>query len=349
VDGPLVPILPESGAALLVGEVTPEAFLVPVGCVPVVPESSFVGATGVVSQGRFRHFDCRAADSLAVRVALLEHFEAVLAKRAVAGMATALAYGSWTLIDMEYSCSATFGQGGWTEQGTYELGEITVYPCGWIYTWQFNPEDPYGGGGGGGGSGGGGGDGGCCSGGVGGGTPPPPPPPPPPPDLPVFDVASGIDFQSGWSPPDCTQAQSEDGDRWWCSGTVPALKFELPRIQDAIQRMREIGGVCAALADTATAVLGRGALRLHTEGGTGFAGRDSAGSYMTIHKLFATNYYDSDHRALLKPSPVDVEATLQFVLAHETEHLIGGVHNGASPPLSYFNPNTELCSGLGPD
>ncbi|MEO8478766.1 MAG: hypothetical protein ABI542_03965 [Gemmatimonadota bacterium] len=193
----------------------------------------------------------------------------------------------------------------------------------------------------------------CCSGGSGDPPPPPPlpPPPPPPPDSGDATVVPWLDQDSEmpWSPPDCFQTQTEPGDIWWCQGSQPSGK-NLTRVNAAITRMRQLGGMCAVLADSAEALLARGTLRLHPGGGSGYTGRDASGSYMTINQVFATHGFDANNPIELEDNhvPSGYFVTLQFMLAHEAEHLIAGNsgHIGSLAPNKWKMQHTTACDDI---
>lgn len=150
--------------------------------------------------------------------------------------------------------------------------------------------------------------------------------------------------------PDCSSPQFNIHFRAYCSGYVAAASTDsgsvaATRILAATGRMRALGGVCAQIADIVDRVLQREKIRIYTDavsedGGFALVGGGSEGalSFMGVNEKFIKFAHEN-------PSKGDPRMNLQFVLAHEGDHLAGNPHLPGTP---YFTANTNQCSGLGP-
>jgi hypothetical protein len=333
---------PPAALPVTPGELTgPTDYVIPpswnrltaIGCV-ALGDSSVIGAVGVpISPSHLARYDCRGVphDSVARTVA------GILSTAAAAdGRVTMMEFGTWELINYWQECSGESDDAAATyENGIWVLPDIGVSCTTW-YEYQWVPEE------GGGGEppdtppdeppGGGGGSGG----GAGSGSPPENTVPP----------QADADFGLQLLPPDCDQAQVERGNQWWCAG-APPTRGDLTNIQAAIARLHARGGVCAQFADTLDAILARGMLHVFpTALSTGnYASRDSTGSYIAISDIWTGTYYDAQH-----PGEVyGIQVSLQFMLAHEVEHLIdgNGGHLSALFPGKLFLAHTQECSDVG--
>ena len=135
----------------------------------------------------------------------------------------------------------------------------------------------------------------------------------------------------------------------WCNGRPPRPDRELPVIRAALFRMRSIGGVCALLAQTVGAMLGKDRVRLFDAGERpGVGGLSPVGvgeqGYLALSRDLITTYSDAAHRSGNTDSRgVARPETLQLVLAHEADHLLGAGH---VDPDGYLTPNTLVCSDI---
>lgn len=326
-------------------DVDPFPYLVEVGCVQLPADTGFVGVVGFFNaDGPYIRFDCRTVEDSTKRAAIARYQQAVIEALNADGSILVVATGNWEIIAMYVSCETSMGQGGWGDGGYYELGEM-VANCRWVRKWgwvdpygePYTGEEPP--------------DAPPPGGGTGEPPLPPPPstPPPPPPPGDSLNPILAVDDDVFEFAPDCSTPQS-GGDALYCSGAVLTKDTEIARVADAITRIRAIGGVCAAIADSLDTINGRGHLRFHPTGPSGYTGRDSTGGYITINKLFVTDYYNEDNIGAIGPpggsSGPLVAATLQWVLAHEGDHVRGAAHVDASWPLRAYTPNTHACSDI---
>lgn len=140
----------------------------------------------------------------------------------------------------------------------------------------------------------------------------------------------------------------------WCAGQTPN-STQLPRIQAALARMHQIGGICDELATIGDAVLSRGHLRVFPQssyafGGSAPLGGGSSGglSWMIISQDLTDRIYDAAHMGTAKDpnSGNTYPATLQTILTHELDHLKGNNHitNPDGRPNLIMTPNMRACA-----
>lgn len=199
-------------------------------------------------------------------------------------------------------------------------------------------QDPTNGEGSGGGSGGdGGGDGDD-------GPPPPPPSPPYAVDYLQMDPSELV------VPGDTINCRnpSVPGAIAYCSGirlsSMPSRWVN--RLLEANERMRQKGGLCATKSAIVDSLIARDAISTSWDAGfSGWAplgGRGQGGIY--IHSAWFEYFYDLDNQVQFKGRPV----TLQYVLSHEVDHLLGenGHTDGA---VGIYTTASVQCSEFGPD
>lgn len=145
--------------------------------------------------------------------------------------------------------------------------------------------------------------------------------------------------------PSCSPEPSNPRLKAWCIGVAPASGSEAwARIRSAVNNMRRLGGPCSTLSDIIDQLISRGDLHVYPEsvlkGEGGFApqggGAEGVNSFMGISDYFTRFAYDERHVRRGDPP-----SNLQFVLAHEADHLLNSPHIS-----TYLTTNTEQCSGL---
>lgn len=163
------------------------------------------------------------------------------------------------------------------------------------------------------------------------------------------------------SRPDCRYITSLDAkDKAWCKAGIPQYSRKT-RIADALAKMAQLGGVCADLAAMGQSVLSEGALRVYTPNadGSGFqkggfaSANMGARGYIVIHKNYTDAFwqeYDTQTTKLPDGTSVTFKVNLQFILAHEIDHL--GSPDDHLDPISkggqgWLTPHAIQCSGLG--
>lgn len=141
----------------------------------------------------------------------------------------------------------------------------------------------------------------------------------------------------------------------WCAGHIPN-STELPRINAALSRMHQIGGVCDALATIGDALIAHNTLRIfpqsnYTFGGAAPHGGGSSGpnSWAIVSRDFTAYLYDSSHAGVVanRNTGLRYHITLQSELAHELDHLNGASHiveNGIENLA--LTPNEAVCSDV---
>lgn len=142
----------------------------------------------------------------------------------------------------------------------------------------------------------------------------------------------------------------------YCAGRAPN-STQLTRLRAALERMRQKGGECVALADIGDSLLNRdGAFRVFPQASYPFSGAaplngGSSGpnSWAILSADVVDRLYDSTHKGRIKNPNTNLwyDITLQSALAHELDHLAGRMHieeNGDVNPV--FTANTRACSDI---
>jgi len=150
--------------------------------------------------------------------------------------------------------------------------------------------------------------------------------------------------------PDCTVEHFlYTKEHAYCSGTEPT-DVRLTRISRALDRMRAKGGSCAQLAAVGDAVIASRQLRVFESGRNtpyeywwGFGrnggalpengGPSGPEAYIALGSSLTDQFWDDLHAA---PNGV----TLQWILAHELDHLLGRGHVDAA---ELHTPNSAAC------
>jgi hypothetical protein len=126
------------------------------------------------------------------------------------------------------------------------------------------------------------------------------------------------------------------------------------KIQQALQGMKSIGGICETLALTLDSLVAAKHLKLYTPGVTPTAytggGASSAGAYggrgwIVLSTFWTDHWYGSTFERNIADGGIEVKRNLQYALAHEADHVRGqGPHN--DPTSKYLTNNSVACSGL---
>lgn len=159
--------------------------------------------------------------------------------------------------------------------------------------------------------------------------------------------SAGADPGAAVAAPACGRPLNPE-ESLWCRATVPDPAAELPVIDAALFRMRVLGGICDTLADIVAAMIRRHLVRLFDpeqyQGG-GAAPVGTAGdSFMLLSRDLITTFPDAVHESrnidsFGTPRP----ETLQLVLAHEADHVLGEDH---IDPDGYLTVHTLSCSDV---
>lgn len=167
--------------------------------------------------------------------------------------------------------------------------------------------------------------------------------------------ASNVSDALNFAIPTCpANASSPDVQKAWCAGATPT-STQLTRIQAALSRMHQLGGICDQLATIGDAVLSHGTLRVFPQSNfkaTGWAplGGGSSGprSFVLISNVATDNIYDALHFGTSRDpnSGTTYVATLQSILAHELDHLKGNDHitNPDGSVNQARTPNDLACA-----
>lgn len=119
------------------------------------------------------------------------------------------------------------------------------------------------------------------------------------------------------------------------------------RLLAANNRMRSKGGICQTLAGIVDSVVSRDAIRTSNPnpGRSGWAGpiglRGMGGIY--VHDRLFELFHDKQRPGYVGDQPI----TLQLILAHEADHLMGTV--GHIDQDEMLTTHTIQCSEYGPD
>jgi hypothetical protein len=136
-------------------------------------------------------------------------------------------------------------------------------------------------------------------------------------------------------PPTCpAKSNDEPVLKAWCAGHTPNTT-QLTRIQAALSRMHQLGGICHTLASIGDAVLSHNTLRLFPQsefkkGGWAPQNGGSTGplSWVLITEDVVDRMYDAAHMGI-KTDPNSgnsYPADLQTTLTHELDHLANHYH-----------------------
>ena len=144
--------------------------------------------------------------------------------------------------------------------------------------------------------------------------------------------------------------------RAYCAGHTPNTA-ELALIRAALDRMRQIGGICEALAAIGDAVLARATLHIFPQAAYSMSGHapvgggsSGANSWTILSEDLTNEGYDASHYLWFQNrfDGLWYKSTLQTVLAHELDHLNGAnghiSENGVENQL--LTPNTRRCSDV---
>ena len=171
--------------------------------------------------------------------------------------------------------------------------------------------------------------------------------------------SSNVSDNLNFSIPTCpATASSPEVVKAWCAASPPN-STQLGRIQAALSRMHQLGGICDELATIGDALLSRQPpdLRIFpqssfTKGGWAPLGGGSSGSqsYLLISNIATDNTYDFQHLGYSTDpnTGLNYPSTLQSTLAHELDHLKGNNHvtnpDGSQNPTR--TPNQTACDDI---
>lgn len=148
--------------------------------------------------------------------------------------------------------------------------------------------------------------------------------------------------------PDCDNPDNM-AERLWCTAAVPDSTTAVPVVEAAVARMQALGGVCAPLATTLAQLLRFHLVRVYDPdqlpgaGAAAPSGR-SAHTYLLLSRDLITTFFDAAHRSgNIDSQGTPRPETLQEVLAHEADHLLGRDHIDRD---GYLTPNTLRCSDV---
>ncbi len=147
--------------------------------------------------------------------------------------------------------------------------------------------------------------------------------------------------------PDCQMPESA-AEQLWCAATAPD-SLATTRLVGAIARMQQTGGACETLATVLSRLLQRGLIRIYDPAeypGVGAATPAVPGAHywLLLSRDLTARYFDAAHRSgNIDARGIARPETLQGVLAHEADHLLGAGHLDRE---GYLTPHTEVCGDL---
>jgi hypothetical protein len=161
--------------------------------------------------------------------------------------------------------------------------------------------------------------------------------------------------------PNCNVQQTDVRDAAWCAAKTPTYGSEgrATRIEQVLATMSALGPPCDRLAGIAYDMLTEGHIRVYHDAdptnprkyhGGGFAslGQGQSG-YMLMKDVWVDVFFQgSAQRAQTVTTYENGVAysftpTLQFMIAHEMDHLIGNYHTDSD---RWLTPNAKRCGGL---
>lgn len=323
----------------------PTAFMKAVGC----RDSGTRGDTGSIAlplpAGGLARFDCKSVAKTAIRQGLVEFSRSARAAMGGAFMTSLPGEeggGYWAWVGTACSWVAG-GQVGYSYLVGNQLYTVVTGVngyCNWIdeYGWVSTGES-----GGSGGSGGGGGGSTSTT-------------EPVRADSVFMDGSmDGLQDSTTFACP--APSGATDHQKRWCA-PVAMTATDSSRIQNAIDRIRDQGGICVNLAATIDSVYKAGRIRLFspsypTTATYGAFAPDAAGGtgFIGISSDWVRYSYDRNHRSLHRPTGRRFD--LMSALAHEGDHLMfntnatdGNVHLPGT--MGTLTTNTLSCSDLGP-
>lgn len=334
---PTYPALNSSGA-FSSGSIVDHGPMEAIGCTPL-GDSMMVGAVGIpLSVSEVVRYDCIGISNDSIVGAV----GAVLSATADRpGVATATVYGYWKLVYILWDCDSPPGGGGgyYAENGAWVLEEI-VAECRrrQIFEWEAEPgyngppDSPPG-------------FDGADGPGHGGGHEPPSGPP----NEDVLDFVEWPSLVPAADTINCTLYQVNEGARHYCEESTPITQLDpsyMQKLTAANERMRSLGGLCATKASIVDSIIARTAIRSSVNGeDTGWAPLGFRGmGVIYLHDWLFTRYHSKARVGYLGSQPI----TLQFILSHEVDHLMGiaGHVDGANGAVT---EHSLECSDLIPD
>jgi hypothetical protein len=164
------------------------------------------------------------------------------------------------------------------------------------------------------------------------------------------------------SRPNCNPANIpnlDEKDVAWCQAPVPQ-NDQRRKLLQALDAMTAMGGVCATIAAVGRSVFDQGALRVYTPKSTGYKGGGfgsanlGTSGYIVINRLYTDGLYDSGRykkftTTLPDGTPVTVNVNLQYIVAHEIDHLMSSDDHLDPAPKGgqgWLTPHAAACSGI---
>lgn len=146
----------------------------------------------------------------------------------------------------------------------------------------------------------------------------------------------------------CNQPRNAP-ERVWCHGSAPPTTAERGAVEGALRRMIAQGSTCARLAMTITLMLEWHRMRLYDgealpEYGAVTIGGEGAQAHLLLSRELLLHFADAAHRSVNVDSRgTPRPETLQTVLAHEADHILGFDH---LDPDGYLTLNSERCGDV---
>lgn len=167
---------------------------------------------------------------------------------------------------------------------------------------------------------------------------------------PNFDAGDAL--QAGVKP-DCRIKQTDIRNDAWCKAGAVLLPLRKARILDALNKMDALGGECSVLAAKGRSLLD-GSLRVYDPGpaiaytGAGFG---DSGGFGLLSSRWTDEFIEpgsTSFTTVYNGVGVTVKAGLQYVLAHELDHIKGRYHiDGPNQQggIGAITPNSIACGG----
>ena len=162
------------------------------------------------------------------------------------------------------------------------------------------------------------------------------------------DIATDVIAYAGGTFPNCAVAQPDAARTVWCIYSKVPSSTEKSTIQSAIAAISARGGICTTIASVLTNRLDVGALRLYPGGVASFGGVVSdvnAGTdgWLMIAREWLTTSAGAPFVQTYGAGTIS--RTLQQLLAHEGDHLIGNTHTDVSLG-GYKTAHSGSCSDV---
>jgi len=161
-----------------------------------------------------------------------------------------------------------------------------------------------------------------------------------------------MDVTQAGTKPNCRVAQTDIKNDAWCKASPVLLPLRKQRIIAALNRMNALGGECSVIAAKGLAMLD-GSLRVYDPGPTiaydGWGFGDNGG-FLLLRSTWTDEYIETgsaSYKTKLNGVPVTVKAGLQWVLAHEIEHVLsrGHIDPKSEGGAAALTQNAIACGG----